>query len=188
MKEDRRTKYTKMILRSSLFEILEKKPLAKITVKEICEKADVNRGTFYLHYSDAYDLFKSIEDEMFEMVMTTINSKLYSESMDSFLTELFNLIMENKNMCTIMFERNGTSDLISRILDTAREKIICQWTNLDKPLDDGLIDYIYNFVTTGSVGIISKWVKDGMIDSPEHIAELIDKLNSQGVGGFLSHF
>ena len=54
-KKDRRVKYTKKALKNSLIDSLKEKTIEKITVKELCEKADVNRGTFYSHYSDQFD-------------------------------------------------------------------------------------------------------------------------------------
>ena len=63
MKENRKTRYTKMVLQNSLFELMEKKPIEKITIKELCENADINRTTFYAHYSDQYDLLAKIENE-----------------------------------------------------------------------------------------------------------------------------
>lgn len=57
-KEDRRVKFTKMFLKESLIDLLEEKSIFKITIKEICEKADINRATFYAHYSDQYNLLE----------------------------------------------------------------------------------------------------------------------------------
>ena len=60
-KQDARVRYTKMVVKSSLLELMQTKPVAKITVTEICEKAGINRATFYSHYSDPTDLLHSIE-------------------------------------------------------------------------------------------------------------------------------
>ena len=49
---DRRVKYTKMVLRNALIKLLETKPISRITIKEICEEADINRTTYYAHYTD----------------------------------------------------------------------------------------------------------------------------------------
>ena len=59
--ENRKVKYTKMVIRESLFELLEIKKLKQITVKSLCELADINRGTFYSHYSDINDLVETLE-------------------------------------------------------------------------------------------------------------------------------
>ena len=63
MKESRKTRYTRMALEDSLIELMTKKPISKITIKELCENADINRTTFYSHYSDQYDLLRQIEDD-----------------------------------------------------------------------------------------------------------------------------
>ena len=61
MKTDARVKYTRMVLKKALLELMQHKPVNKITVKEICERAELNRATFYAHYSDCFDLLESIE-------------------------------------------------------------------------------------------------------------------------------
>ena len=65
MKTDARVKYTRMVLKKALLELLEHKPVNKITVKEVCERAGLNRATFYAHYTDCFDLLESIEEELF---------------------------------------------------------------------------------------------------------------------------
>ena len=54
--EDRRVRRTKQLIKQSLIELMHEKPFKDITVKDITERADLNRGTFYLHYVDIYDL------------------------------------------------------------------------------------------------------------------------------------
>lgn len=65
-KTDRRTKYTKQVIKDSLLEVLKKKPYSKITVTEICQIADINRGTFYLHYYDLDDVVDEMLREMLD--------------------------------------------------------------------------------------------------------------------------
>lgn len=67
-KQDARVRYTKMMIRNSLLELLRTKPIAKITVTEICEMAGINRATFYAHYSDPSDLLHALESEIIEDV------------------------------------------------------------------------------------------------------------------------
>ena len=61
-KEDRRIRRTKRLLRQALAELMNEKDFKDITVKEITDRADLNRGTFYFHYTDTYDLREKIED------------------------------------------------------------------------------------------------------------------------------
>lgn len=65
-KLDRRKKYTRMVLKESLIQLLKEKQISSITVKEICDLADINRSTFYAHYSDQFDLLDKTEEELIE--------------------------------------------------------------------------------------------------------------------------
>ena len=65
-KTDARIRYTQRILKESLLALLKQKPINKITVKEVCELAELNRATFYAHYSDCFALLEQIENELLE--------------------------------------------------------------------------------------------------------------------------
>ena len=61
---DRRIRKTRAQLRQGLAELLKEKSLKEITIKELVEKVDINRSTFYLHYTDIYDMMEKIENEL----------------------------------------------------------------------------------------------------------------------------
>lgn len=61
-KNDQRIRLTKMLIRKAFTELLQNKPVQSISVKELCTAAGINRGTFYAHYTDIYDLMHQIED------------------------------------------------------------------------------------------------------------------------------
>ena len=65
-KEDRRVRRTKKLLTQALTQLLQQKQVNEITVKELTDLADMNRGTFYLYYKDIFDMLEKIEDELFE--------------------------------------------------------------------------------------------------------------------------
>ena len=69
MATDRRTKYTKSVIRQALFDLLKEKPLNKITVTDICKMADINRSTFYSYYEDVYALLTQIKNELIENIV-----------------------------------------------------------------------------------------------------------------------
>ena len=73
-KEDRRIRRTKRLLRQALAELMNEKDFKDITVKEITDRADLNRGTFYFHYTDTYDLREKIEDELVQEFQEVLSS------------------------------------------------------------------------------------------------------------------
>lgn len=71
-KNNRRTVYTRNVIRESFLALLSEQDLQKITVTDITKKADINRGTFYQHYKDPLDLFHQIETELTAQILPTI--------------------------------------------------------------------------------------------------------------------
>ena len=91
MATDRRTKYTKTVIRQALFDLLQEKPINKITVTDVCKLADINRSTFYSHYEDVYALLASIQNELFENVVLTLTTENWFE-------EVLQLVDQNKEI------------------------------------------------------------------------------------------
>ncbi len=71
-KLDHRILMTRRLFRQALTELLRQKPLQSITVKELCQKAGVNRGTFYSHYTDIFALMEQIESEVSRELSDTL--------------------------------------------------------------------------------------------------------------------
>lgn len=63
-KNNKRFKDTELLIQQSLIELLEGRELRQISVKELCEKAGINRSTFYAHYLDIFDLMEKIDVNM----------------------------------------------------------------------------------------------------------------------------
>lgn len=105
-KLDRRTAYTRMVIRDALYDLLKTKHLDEITVKELCEKADINRATFYRNYLDLYDLFEKLEEEL--------TRKAFGDAgMEEGRYRLLTLIFENQVFYREFF-RAGLKSAMSR--------------------------------------------------------------------------
>lgn len=78
-KTDARVRYTKMVIKNSFAGILEKKPLAKVTVKEICEYSEINRATFYKYYCDAFDLLEQMEQEFLKELEDHVSQSIHQD-------------------------------------------------------------------------------------------------------------
>ena len=97
---DRRVRKTRGQLRQGLVRLMREKSIQDITVKELCEECDINRGTFYLHYTDVYQLLHSIEDELlveFERVLDglTAQSVLAAATPSPAMCSMFELLADN---------------------------------------------------------------------------------------------
>ena len=99
MRENRRVLMTKKLLKESVFELMEEKPLNKITIKEICENADVNRTTFYKYYGDQYALVKEAEDELLDKTAEFLRNLSSDEEKIKLLEEFLTYVKNNGDTC-----------------------------------------------------------------------------------------
>ena len=76
-KTDRRVRKTKSQLKTGLAQLMREKSIREITVKELVDAVDINRSTFYLHYSDIPGLLAEVENEMMEEMQFTILFRIY---------------------------------------------------------------------------------------------------------------
>ncbi|MDG5855628.1 TetR/AcrR family transcriptional regulator [Clostridium beijerinckii] len=83
-KADRRVKYTKMIIKNSLLELMKERPISKVTVTDICKKADINRNTFYSHYANQFELLSNIEGELYEEIRQVAERTLNLETYENY--------------------------------------------------------------------------------------------------------
>lgn len=184
VRTDRRIAYTKMVLKQSLLELLRHRPIEKITVKDICEKADINRGTFYTHFSDPYDLLHQIENELFEEIASSIESSLKAEAISGLLGQIFESIQKNKELCSVLFSDYGDKVFLSRIMYIAHDRSIEEWKKLIPAVKDEQLEMLYLFFANGCVAIIQHWVQNGMKESPRELSDIIEKLSLNGLGAF----
>jgi len=180
-KLDRRVQYTRMILRQSLLELMKERSINKITVTDICELAEVNRGTFYAHYSDPYDLLHQIEKELYSDIIQSLERSLKSDSIQVLLQEIFQSIEKNGDLCKILFSEYGDKEFIRELLCIVHDKCMDEWQQVAKHVDRSQLEWLYTFTANGSVGIIQAWVQGGMKESPTDIAQFIYKISSLGL-------
>jgi AcrR family transcriptional regulator len=176
MKENRKTRYTRMALRDSLMELLEDKPISKITVKELCERADINRTTFYAHYDSPADLLVQIEDETLawanEKIMDMLGKPDRRETISD-MEEIFTYLIENSSYMKVLLSERGDVSFQKRLFELIY--LSCDLAPLQaaKVKDDELREYYLVFAVSGSIGLIQQWLKDGPVKSAKEMAEII---------------
>lgn len=184
-KTDRRVLYTKMVLKQSLLDLLRMRPIEKITVKDICEKADINRGTFYTHFADPYDLLAQIENELVGEIMASIESSLKADAISSLLVKILASIQKSSDLCTVLFSDYGDKAFLKRIINAARGQSMAEWKKMIPSVNDEQMELLYLFYASGCVAIIQHWVLSGMKESPQALSEMLEKLSLKGLGAYV---
>jgi AcrR family transcriptional regulator len=186
-KPDRRVKYTKMVLKQSLLELMENKPINQITIKEICDLADVNRGTFYKHYNDQYDLLKQIQEELDFEIKATLNNNLSDTASSSkIITEIIHCIAEQNALCKILFTKHGDTEFLRKIMYNAHSQCINEWQSKSKQNDIQQLEMFYIFIANGISAVVQNWLRNGMKEKPHEIAAFIENATNHGLTYFLT--
>ena len=174
-KEDRRVRRTKKLLTQALTQLLQEKQINEITVKELTDLADMNRGTFYLYYKDMFDMLEKIEDGMFEALDAIVSPHEHddvSQQTKPILMDLFRFIEDNQEMCRVLLSPHGDMNFLHRLNEVVREKCLKAWPNIRKEKGEADFDYHYSFVVFGCAGIIRAWVNRNCPESAEKMAEM----------------
>ena len=188
-KIDRRVKYTKQALRESLLELMKYNSINKITVTQICEKADINRGTFYSHYSSPLDLLKAIEHELFLDITSTLernyNRGLVGRPPNTYeiFLEIFECILENADICKILLGEHGDAEYLQDIINIAKNPYFDYWADILN-VNVKQMDYLYSYVANGCIGMVRDWIVSGMKETPRQLADLVDVMTTHGLSGF----
>lgn len=192
-KKDRRIRKTQLAIRKALTELLSKKKLNSITVIEICELADINRGTFYLHYQDVYDLFQKIQEEMYAEILESISKRTPRAnygSIDTLLAtfaDIFDCLAKNYDACLILLGSDGSRDFIDRLLLIGHDDCIRNWSEKYSVGDTEILESFYHYMVSGCIGIFKRWLYSGRRESSRELAAMTEKCVRYGMGA-LEHY
>lgn len=184
IKGNRRTLYTKKIIKESLIELLQTNDIHQITVTNICNKADINRGTFYSYYKDAFDLLQSIEDELFDQILRYLNETPAEDYTDSLLIKVLELIAENKDLCKILLCKQRDGRIIDRILYIASKANLEPLFDKSNEFDESHFDYLIRYSVGGILAIIQVWLENNLKESPREIVKIINNINKLNYNTF----
>ncbi len=187
-KIDRRVKYTQHILKESLRELLKQRPIERITVKEICENADINRGTFYSHYADQYDLYNKVVEELILSALRHLGDVMDYEPHDTLnaAIDVYKYVKENHVLVRSLL--NGRAYLGKSDFDSTFNKVVYRvyLGEIRKSIPNPkLLDMAYHFVANANLTLIKYWLNTGMEESPEEMASLAMKLTAKGMSGLV---
>lgn len=179
VKNNRRAQYTTELIKKCFLALLETKKLPQITVTEICKQADINRGTFYLHYKDPYELFEVMQKEMNQEIGETLHKDQSPCGEGGSLIKLLNIIQEKKTIYRIMILDRGESSFLSEVLLEFHQDYLQRKGDDPNQKDSPAMDYAFTYMVHGSMGVINQWLESNGEESPEAIARIISSFKPQ---------
>lgn len=190
---DLRVVRSKQAIRDALVELIEEKGFEAVTVKDITTRARINRGTFYAHYQDKYDLMAKCEEEIM-VGMSNIAKKIFP-SLKTELQQSPSRLAIYPFVAAIFAFMNGHSRFMNAALGPKgdmsfqiRIRAFMQETMLGKS-PDVLINeeeclvptqYFATYVGSAHIGVIQQWLESGRKESPEEMARILTTILVHG--------
>ncbi|MCR4588182.1 MAG: TetR family transcriptional regulator C-terminal domain-containing protein [Lachnospiraceae bacterium] len=181
-KEDGRVRYTKMRIRSAFYELVKETDYNKITVTAVCNKAEINRATFYKHYLDIPDLIDKLQEEVIRDLVSRLDMA-NEHNMDELITDLLKQIRENLRSADGfgIFSQESASTFTSRIsgiLYSRFSALIKDQLPNSPDLDP---DMIFAYIAGGCAGIVEYWVRSGFPEEERAISHKMRTLASSTI-------
>lgn len=152
-KTDRRTLYTRMVVKESLLKLLSEKDYGNITVADICREAELNRGTFYLHYNNIPQVVEELFDDALKNMHSVLAQIGCTVAADEKCTyPLCRFLRENKQYQPLFFSDSLRTRAIERLADSSRENYITKLREKTK-LSQEVLEAIFYFQLNGCLAV-----------------------------------
>lgn len=182
--QDWRIKRTKMLLQNALVDLMLEKAVGKISVKELTQKADVNRSTFYLHYLDIYDMLEQMENEFVETIQGFFHDFFTPLPTSMPLTLFVNIsewLEQDKEYYVKLLRGSASGYIFEELESRIRDEFLTLLYLIF--LDEESLDLRtrVNFTVSGTVGVLRMWVMEGGNISLVELSETIDDILNNGM-------
>ena len=183
--QDRRIKTDeKCCCKNALVDLMLEKAVGKISVKELTQKADVNRSTFYLHYLDIYDMLEQMENEFVETIQGFFHDFFTPLPTSMPLTLFVNIsewLEQDKEYYVKLLRGSASGYIFEELESRIRDEFLTLLYLIF--LDEESLDLRtrVNFTVSGTVGVLRMWVMEGGNISLVELSETIDDILNNGM-------
>lgn len=181
---DKRVERSRRLLMDALFSLLEEMPYRKISVAHLAERSGVARPTFYLHYKSKDDLLLSYLEVMFEGFYHEVES-YFTERSDAdpvIATIMFKQWSENAEAAKLLVQEDIEPIMLAafkQYVESIVERFIAAH---DLPISNStMLPYVVDFMAGASYMVITRWIREGMEQSPEELGDIYATLVRPGL-------
>ena len=171
--ENQRVRLSKELLKKSLTELLFEKSIHKISVREICERAQINRTTFYKYYGSQYDLLADMENQVLNEIEGYLSTRVDNIRYDlSILDQIVTFVGEHPDLFQILFNNNIDPKFPQKLFNLPIIREILT-DHLQTMYGNDYHEYVYSLIVNGGFSVIKDWINKENRESPEEIAEIL---------------
>lgn len=179
---------SKDYLKYALFSLMEDKSIYKITVKELCDRAMINRSTFYDNYDNIEDFINQIMTELATGLVKAIETEGSAEEMLSneelavrMYTKWYQYVHDNYDAFRMLMGSTGTPVFREMLFKQGWDR----YTALLKPITsrkdkNASLEILVNYIIGAHMGLLEYYVNSGMTFSPEYMAEQMVGITMSG--------
>lgn len=180
-KNNQRTRLSKILFKNALMDLLkEKGSINKVSVRELCDRAELNRSTFYAHYNEPNDLLIEIETELLDATEEHLK-KIGAENdigAHKYILSFLQYIRQNDKPFRALLIDSTDPEFRSRFM---QQSIIQFVENLRIELPKELEQYIFSYILNGSTGIIIQWIRSDYAADENEIVNLLFSINNSAL-------
>jgi len=188
-KVDYRVRVTNELLSAALIDMLKKKTIKSITIKGLCEAANINRTTFYAHYKDIDDLVSQIEKDLFTDLKTIIN-RCYSDRkylLDQIYVDVFKIVAKRSDLFYVLISKNADPSFVQKVSEMGKDMFVSVYKSMYPGNSTKYLQYYYVSVLSSFIAIIRFWLDSNMSESIYEIAKISKKIITEGIGFITPH-
>lgn len=187
---DERVIKTKKLIKTALSELIQEKGFDHVSITDLTQRANINRGTFYLHYQDKYDLLEKFENEVLDDINTNAENYIksikdidflgedFSNEIKPFINKVFTYIKENYIIMKVILGPKSDMRFQNKIKKALNILLTEKgWDNyFDSQNTFVSKNYFISYLVSAHIGVIRQWIDSGMNESAENMAEMISTM------------
>ncbi|UUZ81974.1 TetR/AcrR family transcriptional regulator [Paenibacillus sp. P26] len=192
---DRRKRKTKLLLRHAMIAVMEEKGIDRITVSDLTDKADINRGTFYLHYTDAADMVRQVKEEIWDGLkqrlekLNPVDYPKYAARNEPYplVLQVVEYYGEHTDFFRVILGPKGRPSFAHRIKEFLKSMHISKVMDLQPATAHSIVpkEYMVTYLAAANLSLIQHWLESGKSQPASAIALMITHI--VGGGGEQRH-
>ena len=181
---DPRINRTIQHIENSFFSLLETNDIHKISIKKLCDYAQISRSTFYDHYQDMPEFIESLQNKVVDKYIECMNLYNYNTDDDDFKNALFTAIKENRTLFSLFFSHNLSSKTQKLFSERVKISTIPLWKK-ESNISETELEIIYDYMMSGSLTLLSKWYHHEIALDEDSFKKLYSEVIKYGVYNFV---
>lgn len=154
---------SKRLIKEAVSKLLLEKDISKIRITEVTALADINRGTFYAHYRDVYDVVEQMQNEFVEVLCNSIHNypplSLLKNPLP-FIIEVADYIRENMELYQTLIQRDGGSQISKKTNSIFIERLFSESPYIPEGTDVKELKLCLSYIMAGCMGVLERWFND----------------------------